>query len=199
MGENLLSFSEVLLFGRELEDIRVKVTGKPGEKTSGKHPRPDRGNNFLGSRLGDDPKLARIYGFSFEGTYYELPAPTLFLVDGDGDLVSEKAKDPAAAGDDPSHRSRAPRSPEYGGLASSEFQFADDIRVWSYDKSDYTIRMDVASGMIEQVLLEPTFASVDASVSGAKVSGAKVSGAKVSGAKVSGAKVSGAKARGPND
>ena len=194
MGESLLSFSEVLLFGREIDDITVK---KNTDLPAGKK-RPQRGNNFLHDRL-KDPKLARIYGFSFEGTYYELPSPTLFLVEGDGVLVSEVTKTGAGAATNPSNPSRAPRAPEFGGLASSEFQFADDIRVWSYDKSDYTIRMDVASGMLEQVLLEPTFSDIDASVSGAKVSGAKVSGAKVSGAKVSGAKVSGAKARGPSD
>ncbi|MDX1742985.1 MAG: hypothetical protein R3186_05250, partial [Ruegeria sp.] len=76
-----------------------------------------------------------------------------------------------------------------------------DMRVWDYDKADYTMRMDVMTGQFEQVLLDIYFgfdspAISGAKVSGAKVSGAKVSGAKVSGAKVSGAKVSGAKARG---
>ncbi|WP_206520495.1 MULTISPECIES: hypothetical protein [unclassified Mesorhizobium] len=34
-----------------------------------------------------------------------------------------------------------------------DFEFADDIMVWSYDKADYTIRMDVETGMFEDVLL----------------------------------------------
>ncbi len=164
-----------------------------------------RGNNtFVGDQLDEDACFARIYGFSYEGDFFDLPSPTLFLVHGDGELVSQDQN--AAAGNDgfPSNPSRAPRDPSIGGMAASDFQFADDIRVWDYDKADYTIRMDVATGMFEQVLLDATLGDgglgiSGAKVSGAKVSGAKVSGAKVSGAKVSGAKVSGAKARGPGD
>jgi hypothetical protein len=155
-------------------------------------------NKQLGNQLDEDARFARIYGFSYEGTYYELPNPTLFLVHGDG----ESATDGNQPGTD--HASRAPIVPSVSGVAAADFQFADDIMVWAYDKADYTIRMDVETGMFEQVLLEIFFSGGDAmisgaKVSGAKVSGAKVSGAKVSGAKVSGAKVSGAKARGPGD
>ena len=32
--------------------------------------------------------------------------------------------------------------------------FPRGIRVWSYDKADYTIRMEVETGMFEQVLLD---------------------------------------------
>ncbi len=154
-------------------------------------------NNFISDQLDEDACFARVYGFSYEGDYFDLPSPTLFLVHGDGELASQKGKDQSE--DNPSNRSRAPRDPSIGGMAAANFQFADDIRVWNYDKADYTIRMDVASGMFEQVLLDATLGDGSFGVSGAKVSGAKVSGAKVSGAKVSGAKVSGAKARGPGD
>jgi len=153
-------------------------------------------NKQLDKQLDDDARFARIYGFSYEGTYFELPNPTLFLVHGDGESATGNL--PGGQG------SRAPFDPSRSGVAAADFQFANDIRVWAYDKADYTIRMDVETGMIEQVLLEIFFSGGDAmisgaKVSGAKVSGAKVSGAKVSGAKVSGAKVSGAKARGPGD
>ncbi len=148
-------------------------------------------NNLLDSQLDRSAQFARIYGFAFEGTYYELPEPTVFLVHGDGELAA------AASGAD----ARAPLDPSKSGVASADYQVSDDIKVWSYDKADYSIRMDVMTGMLEQILLDIYFgfdspAISGAKVSGAKVSGAKVSGAKVSGAKVSGAKVSGAKARG---
>ena len=120
-----------------------------------------------------------------------MPNPTLFLVHGDGESATDNL--PTGQG------SRAPFDPSRSGVAAADFQFADDIMVWTYDKADYTIRMDVATGMFEQVLLDAFFGGNGMAVSGAKVSGAKVSGAKVSGAKVSGAKVSGAKARGPGD
>ena len=159
-------------------------------------------NTFVGEQLDEDACFARIYGFTYEGDYFDLPSPTLFLVHGDGELVSQEPNTgrPAQMGIAfPSNVSRAPRDPSLGGMGAANFQFADDIRVWDYDKSDYTIRMDVCTGMFEQVLLDATLGDGSFGVSGAKVSGAKVSGAKVSGAKVSGAKVSGAKARGPSD
>ncbi len=156
-------------------------------------------NKQLPDQLKEDARFARIYGFSYEGTYYELPNPTLFLVHGEG-VSATAGNEPT----NPAHASRAPTEPSVSGVAAADFQFADDILYWNYDKADYTIRMDVETGMIEQVLLEIFFGGGDAMISGAKVSGAKVSGvkvsgAKVSGAKVSGAKVSGAKARGPGD
>ncbi|WP_424831940.1 hypothetical protein [Ruegeria sp.] len=150
-------------------------------------------NSFLSKQLGDDARFAKIYGFAYEGTYFDLPEPTIFLVHGEGDSATD--------GDSPGGlASRAPNNPTLSGVAAADFQIADDIRVWDYDKADYTIRMDVMTGMFEQVLLDVCLGDgvgiSGAKVSGAKVSGAKVSGAKVSGAKVSGAKVSGAKARG---
>ncbi|MGI9373885.1 MAG: hypothetical protein ACR2OJ_15450 [Hyphomicrobiales bacterium] len=152
------------------------------------------GNNFLDNVWGGkDPRLARIYGFGFEGTYHEFESPTVFLVHGDGEEVTPDNK-PGR------HASRAPTEPSRSGVAAADFQFADDIHVWSYDKSDFTIRMDVETGMFEQVLLEAYFGTDGgAFVSGSKVSGSKVSGSKVSGSKVSGSKVSGSKLRGPGD
>ncbi len=151
-------------------------------------------NKQLKDQYGDNARLARIYGFSYEGTYFDLPEPTVFLVHGKGVSATDGNKPGDLA-------SRAPNDPSLSGVAAADFQIADDIRVWNYDKADYTIRMDVMTGQFEQVLLDIFFgfdspAISGAKVSGAKVSGAKVSGAKVSGAKVSGAKVSGAKARG---
>lgn len=148
-------------------------------------------NQFLDRQLSDDACFARIYGFSYEGTYYDLPNPTMFLVHGDGESATDNS--PTGQG------SRAPFGPSRSGVAAADYQMANDIMVWNYDKADYTIRMDVVTGMFEQVLLDLYFGFDSPGISGAKVSGAKVSGAKVSGAKVSGAKVSGAKARGPSD
>ncbi len=144
------------------------------------------GNKQLEAQWGGkNPKLARIYGFGFEGTYYELPNPTVFLVHGKGESVTDGNK----PGD---HASRAPTNPSLSGLAAADFQFSDDVMMWSYDKADYSIRMDVETGMLEQVLLDAYFGGDD----GAFVSGSKVSGSKVSGSKVAGSKVRGSKLRG---
>ncbi|UWR02869.1 hypothetical protein K3740_17790 [Ruegeria conchae] len=169
-------------------------------------------NNFIGDQFGGDARLARIYGFAYDGTYYEMPEPTIFLVHGEGDSATGGnlpygfSMETAGGADTTQQAARAPLDPSRSGVAAADYQMANDIRVWNYDQADYTIRMDIAAGQVEEVLLDVYFeydapmmagAKVSgAKVSGAKVSGAKVSGAKVSGAKVSGAKVSGAKARG---
>ncbi|WP_135506998.1 hypothetical protein [Roseovarius aestuariivivens] len=185
MSESLLSFSEVLLFGRILDDL---VYQRRAPKTLGDNKHLDEQFALAENKeLGQLPGFAKIYGFAWEGKYFDLPEPVIFLVHGDG--VS------ATDGDLPGNlASRAPNDPSKSGVAAADFQIANDIRVWSYDKADQSMRMDVSTGMFEQILLEAYFAH-----DGAGVSGAKVSGAKVSGAKVSGAKVSGAKARGSGD
>jgi len=184
-------------FGKHYWRQTEKAVGKQAFDDRGRRQRGKGNNNFLGDQFGDDARLARIYGFSYEGTYYELPEPCVFLVHGRGDSATDNDS-PAGQG------ARAPLDPSVSGVASADYQMANDIRVWDYDKADYSIRMDVLTGQFEQILLDLYFgfdspAISGAKVSGAKVSGAKVSGAKVSGAKVSGAKVSGAKARGSGD
>jgi hypothetical protein len=105
------------------------------------------GNNRELEQQLDDASFARIYGFTFEGIYYDLPRPVVFLVHGEGELAADakRANNPNPA--------RAPRETDRTGLAAADFDFADEVRVWSYDKADYTIRMDVETGMFEDVLL----------------------------------------------
>ncbi|WP_170516187.1 hypothetical protein [Ruegeria atlantica] len=192
MPETLLSFSEVLIFGRVLEDLDYEPKTKTG-----------KGNNkHLGAQFADvgndKAQFAKIYGFAYEGTYYDLPEPVIFLVHGDGTPVNGANNLPGNLA------SRAPTEPSVGGVAAADFQIANDIKVWNYDKADQTMRMDVMTGQFEQVLLDIYFgfdspAVSGARVSGARVSGARVSGARVSGARVSGARVSGARARGSDD
>ncbi|MBO9412471.1 MULTISPECIES: hypothetical protein [unclassified Ruegeria] len=162
-------------------------------ESKGKRRRGRGVNNFLGDQFLNGARFAKIFGFSYEGVYYELPEPTMFLVHGRGEAVNRKGTEQNAPG---GLASRAPNKPDLTGVATADYQFADDIRVWDYNKADFTIRMDVMSGQFEQVLLDIYFGFDSPAISGAKVSGAKVSGAKVSGAKVSGAKVSGAKVSG---
>src|SRR6478736_1197936 len=92
MAETLLSFSNVLLFGREMEDLKVTV---PEGLVDGRHgpfvqPRSGLPSQAEGQfSPNQDPRLARIYAFSFEGYYYDLPRPIVFLVHGDGVPASE--------------------------------------------------------------------------------------------------------------
>lgn len=201
-SETLLSPSNLLLFGREVKDLKIDHAHDH--------------NPFVGARKGanglledqiteqssddaESARFARIYGFSFEGTYYDLPRPVLFLVHGEGEDAEEKGSTGRAA--------RAPDDPSRSGMAAADHSFAENLKVWSYDKADHTIRMDVETGTFEQVLLNIFFAEGGgARVSGAMVGGAMVGGAMVGGPNVRGAMVGGAMLRGrrggrgdPND
>ncbi len=159
MAETMKSLSSVVLFGKVVEDLEVTETEiKADNKKSTKK-----------------PNLARIYGFSYEGAYYEMDTPTLLLVHGPGD----RAMDEEVAGP---------------GLDDDD-NFYKSLKSWTYQRSDKTMRLDYDSGTIEQVLLQG-LGDGGPGMSGARVSGARVSGARVSGARVSGARISGARLSG---
>src|SRR5262245_46793021 len=85
MPETLLSQSTVKLYGRVLDGVDLKW--KSASFTTGKGD-----NGLLSKQLkypgSDAPGLARIYAFSFEGSFYNLPRPAIFLVHGKGSAVS---------------------------------------------------------------------------------------------------------------
>lgn len=149
MPESVLSFSNILLFGEPVNDLQVVNPNPVPARDPVRERGRDGANRHLAEQLiNQDACYAKIYGFSYEGRYYDLARPTLFLVHGGGDPVTL----PHAAG--APNDSRAPRHTALSGVSAADFDFADDIRVWSYDKGDYTIRMDVDTGRFEQLLLE---------------------------------------------
>lgn len=198
MPETLLSSSEVLLFGRLLQDIKFTHT------TDTNHPGKGKGkgkNKFLGKQLDKDAKLARIYAFSYEGAFYELPAPTIFLVHGPGESatgwVDDSVSPPTTKDNAPGElKSRAPNHPDLSGVAAADFQIADDIRVWPYDQADYSIRMDVMTGQLEQILLDIYFEIEEPMLAGGRVAGGRVAGGRVAGGRVAGGRVAGGRVAG---
>ena len=130
-GEDLLDASRVRLFGVPFLALQLV----PGDLRKYRH-----GNKLLESQLIDkEACLARIYGFSFEGQYTKLCRPSVFLVHGPGRSRLENR----------------PASVTTWGTEIKEFQFADDVRVWEMDKEDVTLRLDVETGFLTDVLLDP--------------------------------------------
>ncbi len=89
----------------------------------------------------------------------------------------------------------------YIGRVEKPFpDFADNVRIWPYDKADFSLRLDPCSGPLESILLEAEIddAELADEMAGRKVSGRKVGGYLGRGRKVSGRKVgiSGRKVRG---
>ena len=203
--ETLLSPSNVLLYGRIVKDLRLVPPVEQASKDGGKAAKertkdagepplePPRlgANKFLEHQLqAKDAKLARIYGFSYDGHYYDLTSPTIFLVHGDG--VDPQVPRPAP----PRERvSRAPANADLTGVAGMTGTFSEDMKVWAYDKGDFTIRMDIATGPFEEMLLEAELVAEDmqAHYSGQRV---RASGQRV---RASGQRVraSGQRVRGP--
>ena len=199
MPETLLSPSNILLYGRVVQDLRVVHLSNSNTPVPPPEPAPPNetvlhdpfapgrmsANNFLAKQLGDPySTLARIYAISYEGGFYVLPKPAIFLVHGAG-----KAVDPRKPAD---LVARAPDNVDHTGVAAQDYEFSDDILVWSYDKGDFSIRLDIETGPFEQILLEAMLMG-DGSTAGYSGAQAQIGAqARLSGAQ---ARVAGAQAR----
>jgi len=133
-SETLLAPSMIRLFGRLFDGLQLTPAALASAQTTAS------ARNGLTDKLDPalDPRLARIYGFSFEGNYYKLSAPAVFLVHGDG------ASLPAGEGE---------VSIGHLGVEFKDQTFASSVRVWAYDKLDMTIRIEIASGWLDDLLL----------------------------------------------
>ncbi|MFQ8432262.1 hypothetical protein [Amaricoccus sp. W119] len=125
MDETLLAGSTIWLFGRVMKDITLD-----GKKTPAK---PD--GQLAGALKQAEAKFARIYSFAFEGNLITLAKPAIFLVHGDGDKIEDKT----LAGI---------------GLAITAANFAQDFKIWQYERDDITLRLDPTSGTFGRVLIQ---------------------------------------------
>ncbi|RDJ13911.1 hypothetical protein [Rhizobium grahamii] len=147
-NETLLGVSAVYLFGRPLVDLvlRKEAYTKFSTKTGT--------NNFLREQLSaPDAGLARIFAFSFEGAFFELGRPAIFLVHGIG--ADPDDPPPTNIGGDFEFERlyRSPGSSVLTGLGSQIGALAKGMRVWIYDKADVSMRLDTETGSLEQILL----------------------------------------------
>ena len=188
MTETLLHPSGIHIYGRVIEDINLGTYScqagnlqKAPFNYAGLNPGRTGDNKFLQKQLEDgNANLARVYGFSYEGHYYDLVKPMIFLVHGPG----EDAETVGGIG----RRARAPEGVDKTGTASSSGSFSEDVKVWVYDAGDFSLRMDIETGPWEQILLEQAIEDEElaAEMSGKRVSGKRVSGKRVSGKRMTG-------------
>lgn len=188
--ETLLSVSAVYLFGRLISDLTVAGEVDPDDED---RPRSVGANKFLrGQVRNKDAALARIYAFSFEGAMYELDRPSLFIVHGGGQDPDVPAPEDA----DLALLSRSPGRVTKTGVGLHSWSFSRDMRVWVYDKGDFSVRLDVETGTFEHILLaaeldEEAWSSGGRSGSGRSGSGRSGSGRSGSGRSGSGRSGSG--------
>jgi hypothetical protein len=118
----------------------------------------------------DDQRFARIYSFSFEGHYYRLPRPLLFLLSGPGQRPDEDRK---AQGMFERH---VAFTTKLSGTVGREWQFSDDIRVWAVDRKDLAVCLDVEVANYHELLLNSMVARGGTSSRGDMVSRGDVVG-----------------------
>lgn len=136
--ETILASSHVRLFGRPFTGLEIKVDEfkeLAGKRSHRRNPLTDKLDKEL------SPTLARIYGFSYEGNYYKLDAPYVFLVHGEGEAVE------------------IPSNMQQVGVELMDEHFLDGVRMWGYDKVDFSIRIEIVSGWLEEILLDAAMGS----------------------------------------
>jgi uncharacterized membrane protein YgcG len=184
--ESILDVSAIYLFGKGVSDLQI-IGGKDLEDSDRLTRRGD--NNFLRRQIRNGTAgLARIYAFSFEGCMYELTRPSLFIVHGPGE-------DPDAPGPGGDFRrlARSPGRLSRTGVGRQSGSFSMDMKVWVYDKGDFSMRLDVETGTFEHILLD---AELDEEASGGRSSGGRSSGGRSSGGRSSGGRSSGGRSSG---
>jgi hypothetical protein len=156
-GDTLLNQSKIWLFGRVLADIKINKEAYAGPDNAnngnieGQPPSMSQ-NRFLLNQLtlATDPKFARIFAFSYEGSFFDLQRPALFLVHGDG--IEPDTPD-AIVDPNLTFLDRAPASFGRTGLGTQAGSFAAGVKAWAYDRADFTIRMDADTGTFDTLLL----------------------------------------------
>jgi hypothetical protein len=167
MAELLLSQTSVKLFGRVLQDLKYvhheSNTAAPSA------------NKFLSKQLQQnlekkvETHFARIYGFSYQGHFYTLAKPAVFLVHGEG-LALFKGAEPASAARAGGHAGRT--TLDESGVLAREWEFAaqdadkGDLSYWEYEKGDFLVRLDIDSGPLDQILLAASVSTSTALTSG---------------------------------
>lgn len=113
-GVTLGTESTIWLFGREFSELEHRDAKDDGKK-------------------GKIPKVAQIYAFAFHNEFFELDAPTLFLLDKVGKDVTKNVADIGVA-----------VLPEFAG----------GLTVWQVDLDDVSTRLDMVSGRFSRILID---------------------------------------------
>jgi hypothetical protein len=185
MPETLLTQSAVKMYGRVLQDVTLVSAGAASSPSPPSLSPPSLSTNsttgpapytypaalgydlFLRNQLVDpsnnvqrapEVRLAKIYAFSFEGAFYNLPRPAIFLVHGPGRAIVGAGTYDAGGGPNAGNTVM-----NDSGIPAREFIFETDVVYWEYDKDDLSLRLDSFSGTLEDILIEAALSSTSRS------------------------------------
>jgi hypothetical protein len=162
LGEGLLAPGVIRLFGREFTGLELGKNEEFGgdlgiiptsnnplalqemisrlERARQEHPAEANAAAQARPGPGLKPLLARIYGFSYLGSYYKLANPPVLRVYGEGIEVNP--------GYNPEN------SMDVLGVEFKNQDFVDGIRMWPADQLDVTVRIDITIGSLREILLD---------------------------------------------
>lgn len=161
--DTLAGDSSIRLFGRPMFDIVLadlemrrqaygQISEAPdwGNETGGNAPYVSSNAFLIQQLLRKDAQLARIHTFSYQNELYDLAKPTVFLVHGPG-VTTDGAKRVQT----PERPLRKEPSPtNRSGLNREGSPFSTEMRVWVYDRADFTVRLDTDTGPFDALLLD---------------------------------------------
>ena len=138
--------SEVVLIGShmapapnaESEDMTAKEARRTGRlrvrsdfaSTLTLHATPDKKNTSAVGDIDQDPTVALIYAYGFEGHAYLLNKPRIMIVRGKGEAFNAR--------------------PDFGTLES----LTGELFIWRTSKHQQTISIEVESGTVETLILD---------------------------------------------
>lgn len=171
--DTLLGDSSVRLFGRPMWDIVLRTLEEGRVDPYDDDPSAEGAilprlgeNDFLVKQLSsEEAQLARIMAFSYQNQIFDLARPAIFLVHGVGTPV-EFVKEGTKVVETTFLR-RMPTYTDRTGVVGQSGSFGPSIRVWLYDRADFTVRLDSETGTFERVLLDVELGSVQSGSMGA--------------------------------
>ena len=152
LGETLFAPSTIRMFGRLFTGLTV---GELGLSPHANAPLLAALQKLNPEQIKHCLKLARIYGYSYQGNYFKLAEPAVFLVYDEGMSVT--------AG-------QIPIPMDEIGVELKDEVFASEIRMWTADGLDMGVRIDISIGWMKELLLNDGMAPAD-NVTGGQVTG----------------------------
>jgi hypothetical protein len=155
-----------LVLQKELNGLRERPAEAAPAAPDPSGPAPDPDDAFPpgpdASQAPDNlPRLARIYGFSYLGSYFKMANPPVMRVYGPGYAV---------------RTGFSPENPmDIVGVEFKDEDFVAGIRMWAADQLDVAVRIDITIGWLREILLDSDMTG-DANVTGSGISRSDVVG-----------------------
>lgn len=169
----LISGSRIYLFGVEVPKNEIELKRKGLQ-----------GNGFLSEQLKGKTKLALIESFYFQGEIYTLTKQMIFALKAgnffwksdikldDHYLNILEKSDSSTLTPEDKEKAKKIFYEKVGKLPFDyekiRRKFGETGRWWSIDRDDFSLRMEVTTGTMAQLLLEPTFGGIDTTMMGGK-------------------------------